>query len=205
MEETDPGDTIWRAINGQKVGADVLVAYTETPQAEDLSASPSEPASHDPVYFVALTIVGVQTVLERAEGEAFVPDTPGIPTVTLDAAGEPSIEIPAGVDPPAALVSEILIKGSGPEVQADQSVTANYSGWLWDGTLFDSSWGRGSPSTFSLAGGVIDGWTEGLAGVPVGSQVLLVIPPDLGYGASGQGDIPGGATLVFVVDVLGAV
>ena len=67
----------------------------------------------------------------------------------------------------------------------------NYTGWLWDGTQFDSSWDRGEPATFALTG-VIAGWTQGLVGQTVGSQVLLVIPPDLGYGDQASETIPAG-------------
>ena len=83
-------------------------------------------------------------------------------------------------------------------------MTAHYTGMLLDGTVFDSSWDRGSPSTFSLQG-VIPGWTQGLAGQTVGSQVLLVIPAELGYGEQGSGGtIPPNSPLVFVVDILAA-
>ena len=96
-------------------------------------------------------------------------------------------------------------QGDGPAVEEGDTVTVHYTGWLWDGTQFDSSWDKGSPATFTLADGqLIDGWVQGLAGQTVGSQVLLVIPPELGYGADGNDTIPGGSTLVFVVDILAA-
>ena len=80
---------------------------------------------------------------------------------------------------------------------------AHYTGWLLDGTQFDSSWDRGASSSFSLDE-VITGWKQGLAGHAVGSQVLLVVPPDLGYGDKDSGKIPANSTLVFVVDILAA-
>ena len=82
--------------------------------------------------------------------------------------------------------------------------TTNHDKNTWDGTEFDSSWGGTPFQTTIGAGMVIAGWDQGLVGKTVGSQVLLVIPADLGYGAAGSGSIPGGATLVFVVDVLAA-
>ncbi|MDR0594728.1 MAG: FKBP-type peptidyl-prolyl cis-trans isomerase [Bifidobacteriaceae bacterium] len=185
------GDVISQAVLGQRVGAQVIAAW-QGAATGDASAEPS-------TYLIALTIVA--TMPGRAEGEALAQDDPSLPAVTLDQDGKPSIRIPPGVDPPAELVREVLIEGTGQPAAATDTVFAHYTGWLWDGAQFDSSWDRGSPSEFSLQQ-VVKGWTEGLTGLPTGSQVLLVIPPGLGYGDAGQGDIPGGATLVFVVDLL---
>ena len=102
-----------------------------------------------------------------------------------------------------SLISQDLIKGKGAVVKDTQSVVAHYTGWLLDGTQFDSSWDRGQSSAFSLDS-VIKGWKQGLAGHTVGSQVLLVVPPSLGYGNKDQEKIPANSTLVFVVDILAA-
>jgi peptidylprolyl isomerase len=99
--------------------------------------------------------------------------------------------------------------GTGPVPHAGQTVTVNYTGWLFvdgkKGKKFDSSLDRGEPFSFTLGQGqVIKGWDEGLATMHVGGQRTLIIPPDLGYGASGAGDdIPPGATLIFDVELLG--
>ena len=99
--------------------------------------------------------------------------------------------------------------GTGPVPHAGQTVTVNYTGWLFvdgkKGKKFDSSLDRGQPFSFTLGQGqVIKGWDEGLATMHVGGKRTLIIPPDLGYGASGAGgDIPPGATLMFDVDLLG--
>ncbi|GIG40695.1 FKBP-type peptidyl-prolyl cis-trans isomerase [Cellulomonas phragmiteti] len=141
----------------------------------------------------------------RAEGTAVAP-VDGLPTVTLADDGAPSLE-PASGDAPTALVAQPLIEGPGPEVVAGQTVLVHYTGWLWDGTQFDSSWERSTPFPVENigAGQVIAGWNEGLVGQKVGSQVMLVVPADKGYGEEGSGEtIPGGATLVFVVDILAA-
>ena len=140
--------------------------------------------------------------LERAEGAAVTPPA-GLPTVTLDADGKPTVAPVAG-DPPTTLVVQPLITGTGPAITAEQTVTVNYSLLLWDGTPVESSWDSGEPATFALSG-VIPGWTEGLAGQTVGSQILLVVPPDKGYGAKATETIPANSTLIFVVDILAAV
>lgn len=176
------------ALTGQQVGVRVLYAGPRTLESGEESAM---------IWVVDVT--ATQDVLDAPEGETVAP-AEGLPTVTLAEDGEPSIT-PVDGDAPTELVVQPLIKGTGPEVTSTGTVVANYSGWLWDGTAFDSSWSRGAPTAFGL-NQVIAGWTEGLAGQTVGSQVLLIIPPDLGYGDEDQNSIPGGSTLIFVVDIL---
>ena len=95
-----------------------------------------------------------------------------------------------------------LVEGTGDPAAAGQTLVVNYTGWLEDGTQFDSSVG-GNPFTLSLgAGNVIAGWDEGLVGMKVGGKRQLVIPAALGYGDSGSGIIPGGATLIFEVELV---
>ena len=102
------------------------------------------------------------------------------------------------------LVIEDLTVGAGEAAAAGRSVTVHYTGWLTDGTKFDSSKDRGDPFAFPLgAGHVIRGWDEGVQGMKVGGTRVLTIPADLGYGARGAGGvIPPNATLVFEVDLL---
>ncbi len=96
---------------------------------------------------------------------------------------------------------EVISEGTGIKPFATDSVTVNYKGTLIDGTEFDNSYTRGEPVTFPL-NRVIPGWTEGLQLMTVGSKYKLYIPYTLAYGLHGQGPIPGGATLVFEVDLL---
>ena len=95
--------------------------------------------------------------------------------------------------------------GEGEEAKAGQTVSVHYTGWLTNGTKFDSSVDRSKPFSFHLgAGEVIRGWDEGVAGMKVGGKRKLRIPADLGYGARGAGGvIPPNATLVFEVELLG--
>jgi len=127
-----------------------------------------------------------------------------LPQITRDANGAPAVDF-AAATMPDGLVVEVLEAGDGAPVVAGQSITVHYTGWLWEGAKFDSSWDRGEPISFVIArGSLIDGWVDGLVGQPVGSQVLLVVPPEAGYGNRNMGPIPAGSTLVFAVDVIAA-
>lgn len=112
---------------------------------------------------------------------------------------------PDAVTTPSGLVYEDLKVGDGPAARAGLMVSVHYSGWLTDGTLFDTSLKGPRPFVFRLGKGeVIQGWDEGLVGMRVGGKRRLRVPPDLAYGAKGvAGLIPPGATLVFQVELLG--
>lgn len=102
------------------------------------------------------------------------------------------------------LIIDDVVVGDGAEALAGQSVSVHYSGWLSDGTKFDSSKDRNDPFEFDLGGGnVIAGWDQGVPGMKIGGTRKLTIPPQLGYGARGAGGvIPPNATLVFEIDLL---
>ena len=93
--------------------------------------------------------------------------------------------------------------GSGQVAASGESVTMQYTGWLTDGTKFDSSRDSGQPFTVTIGQGqVIKGWDLGIPGMRVGGKRKLTIPPDLAYGSQGQGPIPANATLVFDVELV---
>ncbi|MGA7160136.1 MAG: FKBP-type peptidyl-prolyl cis-trans isomerase [Bacteroidota bacterium] len=99
---------------------------------------------------------------------------------------------------------EILKEGTGPSPKRGDSVTVHYTGWLEDGTKFDSSVDRNQPFTFKLGvGQVIQGWDDGVATMKVGGKSKFFIPPELGYGSRGAGGIiPPNAKLIFEVELL---
>lgn len=151
----------------------------------------------DSIVFVA-DIVSV--VPSRATGED-QPVEEGFPTVKLADDGTPTVTIPEG-KAPTELKLTVLKKGDGAEVKKGASVTVQYQGTNWDTKeIFDQSWGRGA-ATFTTDG-VVEGFSKALVGQTVGSQVLVVIPPALGYGEAGSSDNAlAGQTLVFVIDIL---
>ena len=100
------------------------------------------------------------------------------------------------------LVHIDLKVGDGATPKPTDRVEVHYTGWLLDGKKFDSSVDKGTPFTFSLAGGVIQGWLEGVATMKVGGKRKLFIPSDLAYGDRGRSGIPPCATLVFDVELL---
>ncbi len=143
---------------------------------------------------VALVVTGV-VLWPRIRGQA--DGAEGIPTLA------PDVQSTATA---SGLQIQDIVVGTGEEAKAGDTVSVHYTGWLTDGSKFDSSVDRGQPFEFTLGqGGVIPGWDEGVAGMKVGGKRRLTIPADLGYGASGAGSlIPPNATLIFDVELLGA-
>lgn len=139
----------------------------------------------------------------RAEGAKRQP-ADGVPVVELDKSGKPTLKKKPEGKPPTTTQRTILINGTKPPTTAGSYLIMQYSGWTWDdGKQFDSSWDRGEPFGFVQgAQQVIQGWDENLVGIPVGSQVMLVIPPKEAYGEDAQAHELGGKTLIFVIDVL---
>jgi len=148
---------------------------------------------------LSLTACGGSTVASSTESTT----ESGLPTVSANAGAKPTISKPEGA-PPTTLVTKDIIEGTGVAAVATSTMTVHYTLLTWSkGEVVESSWDSGSPATFPLAN-VITGWQQGIPGMKVGGRRLLVIPPDLGYGAQGAGGAIGpNETLVFVVDVIG--
>lgn len=132
-----------------------------------------------------------------------------LPTPTISATIEPSAEPSASSSAKITTMNDGLkiqdeVTGTGNEALSGKKATVNYVGTLTDGTKFDSSYDRNEPFSFNLgAGEVIKGWDEGVIGMKVGGKRKLIIPSSLGYGDGGvPGTIPGGATLIFEVELL---
>lgn len=157
-------------------------AASSTPAASSAPAAPSAPAASS-----APVAVGVP---------ALTGNPTDVRTEAVIAAG--------GATPPTALAAVDIVPGAGAKATAASTVDVRYTGALYtDGTVFDSSWKRGNaPVTFPL-NRVVPGFAKGIEGMQVGGRREIVIPPALGYGAQTNGPIPGGSTLVFVVDLVG--
>jgi FKBP-type peptidyl-prolyl cis-trans isomerase len=134
-----------------------------------------------------------------------------LPTVTAKSGQAPVVSVPKN-SPPTGLSVTTLNKGTGPKLATGDTVITQYVGVIWrTGKVFSSSWPSATstqtvPFSFQLGSGVVPGFSDGLKGVTVGSRVMVVIPPNLGYGKNGQSSagIKGTDTLIFVIDVLGA-
>lgn len=188
-----------KALTGVSVGSRVAVLL-DAASAHNSIGIPSLGISPDDGVIFIFDVVGAY--LPRANGQAQAPES-GMPTVITAPNGQPGIQIPAS-DAPTEFRRTVLIEGGGEPIAIGDTVVLHYSGWTWNGEQFDSSWESKAPATFPITyEGLIDGFVLGLEGVTVGSQVVAVIPPDLGYGDFAQGSIPAGSTLIFVIDVLG--
>jgi peptidylprolyl isomerase len=132
-------------------------------------------------------------------------DASEMPTATGAFGEKPTITVP-NTPAPDNLQRVILSEGDGAATQAGDIVLVNYLGQVWGGDVFDNSYDRGAPFSAQIGGAqrqVVPGWDVGLQGVKAGSRVLLSFPARDGYGSEGSGDkIPGGASLIFVVDLI---
>jgi FKBP-type peptidyl-prolyl cis-trans isomerase len=202
---------IQSAVTGAKVGSRVLAVI---PPKEGYGTSGNSElgvTGSDTLVFVLDLIQNYSSGTVGSTGTQSYSGGGSLPTVSDAKGSAPKVTIPKNVTPPKTLVSKTLIKGTGAAVTKGQDVVAQYVGINWrTGTTFDSSWSRSLPYSFKIGASpsqVITGWDKGLVGQTVGSRVLLIIPPSDGYGSAGesQAGIKGTDTLVFVVDIIGAV
>jgi len=156
------------------------------------------------VVFVVLIIValGIFWYMNRVDNTPAgpVPEDAGLPTSTP--------AVPGGAGVPVTLPGGLIIQdakvGTGEEAKPGMTLSMHYTGTFADGTVFDSSVARNQPLEFTLgAGEVIAGWDQGIAGMRVGGERKLTIPPELGYGSQARGPIPANSTLHFEVVLLG--
>jgi peptidylprolyl isomerase len=126
------------------------------------------------------------------------------PSQPKEEAKAPSGKESQTVTTPSGLKYIDLVEGTGPSPAPGDNCQVHYTGWLENGTKFDSSLDRSEPFVFPIGQGrVIRGWDEGVSTMKVGGKRKLIIPSKLGYGAGGQGPIPPNATLIFEVELLG--
>ena len=194
-----------RGILGQKVGS---TATAVIPPAEMFGEAGNTQLGVSGTDSVVMVVDVKGTMLKEAKGTEAKPKK-GLPTVKYSTDKPATFTMPKGKAPTETQV-ETLVAGDGEKVAKGDTVYVSYTGALWkNGKVFDSSKEEGRrPFPVTLGQGqVIKGWDEGLVGTKVGDRVLLVVPPKDGYGATGSqdGSITKDDTIVFVVDVLGAV
>ncbi|MGY1826144.1 MULTISPECIES: FKBP-type peptidyl-prolyl cis-trans isomerase [unclassified Blastococcus] len=159
----------------------------------------------------ALLALTLSVVLTACGGEDASPSASEDPTsvvaeqISTDLSEAP--EVPASDAPaPTELVVEDVVRGNGAEAVEGSTVAVKYVGGFYEtGEEFDSSWSRGADETLPVtlgAGQVIPGFDQGITGMQVGGRRVITIPSELGYGDADRGPIPGGSTLVFVVDLV---
>ncbi|MFI6373158.1 FKBP-type peptidyl-prolyl cis-trans isomerase [Streptomyces sp. NPDC050546] len=194
----------WRyALAGKKAGSRVEMAVPPTWGYGSQGNPQAGIKGTDTLVFV-VDVLDTFNSKSSADGEKVAQDDADLPKVGTNTDGKaPSIEVPKATAP-TKLVAEYVLEGDGDKVAADDSVLVQYKGVLWDGGKeFDSSYANKQLVSFSLQQ-VVKGWAQGLTGKKVGSRVLIVIPPKLGYGDNppqGSG-IKKDSTLVFSVDIL---
>ncbi|MFJ4004779.1 FKBP-type peptidyl-prolyl cis-trans isomerase [Streptomyces sp. NPDC090023] len=199
----------WRyALTGKKIGSRVEIAV---PPTWGYGPSGNEQAGikgTDTLVFV-IDLLDSYNAKSSAKGKEIPQTDAALPKVATNTDGDlPKVTLPKS-DPPKKLVSNYVLEGDGDEVTKKQAILCQFQGLEWQGgRTFQKTYGSGRLSQFSVEQmeQVVKGLAQGVTGKKVGSRVLIVVPPDLGYGdnpPSGSG-IKKGATLVFTVDILAA-
>jgi peptidylprolyl isomerase len=190
-----------KTLECSTVGSRVVGVLPPVDTWGDVGAEGLGVAATDTVVLVADVVSIAPAIPDKADG---VPQDPeeGFPTVELADDGTPTVTIPDAAAPTELMISTLQL-GDGTVVAEGDSVTVQYQGLDWDtGEIFDQSWGS-APATFATDQ-VVEGFGDALVGQTVGSQVIVVMPPALGYGEASADNTSelAGKTLVFVIDIL---
>ncbi|TMR95890.1 FKBP-type peptidyl-prolyl cis-trans isomerase [Nonomuraea basaltis] len=188
-----------RALRGRTVGSRVIAAI---PPEDGFGPNPPRGIQPADELFYVVDILGAHPKGASIEGRGG-----SLAGVRVTGGARPRLAVPATA-PPARFAARVLDRGGGRRTQAGQLVVTQYAGAIWSRRrVFDATWTTGQPKAFRIGdGSVIKAWDKALVGVPVGSRVLMIVPPSYGYGAPGHPayGITGSDTLVFVVDVIAA-
>ncbi|MGW0878772.1 FKBP-type peptidyl-prolyl cis-trans isomerase [Streptomyces sp. NPDC002671] len=197
----------WRyGLAGKKAGSRVLISVPPG-QGYGKAGNPQAGIKGDDTLVFVIDLMEVYNSKSSVQGKPVAQSDAALPKVATNTDGlVPKVTVPK-VAPPTKLVSEYVLEGDGPEVTAEQAVLCQFQGLVWDsGKTFQRTYGSGRLSQFSIAQmqQAVKGLAQGLTGKKVGSRVLIVVPPDLGYGNTppSGGVIKKGSTLVFTVDIL---
>ena len=156
------------------------------------------------ILALALVALAALGAIEMNSSDSTTPApaaSDSLPVVSANAGEVPTVSAPTGAAPTELTTKDIIV-GTGTEVLPTSTLTVHYYLMTWsNGKVIESSW-IGQPATFPLAQ-VVEGWQKGLPGAKVGGRRLLVLPPEMGYGAAGAGPIGPNETLIFVVDIIG--
>ncbi|MFF2411961.1 FKBP-type peptidyl-prolyl cis-trans isomerase [Streptomyces sp. NPDC058092] len=198
-----------RAVAGKPAGSRVLVVAPPSAAYGPSGNTALKVSGTDTVVFVVdiAKVIGAKSMVSGSADAA----ADGLPRVRLSGP-EHLISVP-DTTPPKRVSTTALVDGRGARITAGRTVVVQYSAAAWDSNrgddeakLFASSWAKRTPMSVVIGrGNVIEGWDKTLVGTRVGSRLLVVVPPGLGYGAQAQKNLPANSTLVLVFDVLAAV
>jgi len=183
------------ALAGQRVGARIASIYPIA--AADGSSKKTS---------VVLVVDLKNVYLPHAAGSA-QPAVAGVPSAVRVASGEPGLVFPSSLAAPKDYREYTPIVGSGPVLKKGDNVLLQYKLYLWDDahTMVQKTWGDMGPQPFTVGSGTIKGFAKALDGKTIGSEIVAVIPPALGYGDTANTGIPANSTLVYVIDILGII
>ncbi|MEV7525224.1 FKBP-type peptidyl-prolyl cis-trans isomerase [Streptomyces sp. NPDC091371] len=191
-----------QGLEGQKVGSRVELVIP--PDLGYGAQGSGEKIKPNATLVFVVDIVKGASVPVSATGKEVAQDDKALPKVGTNTDGkEVSVSVPKDTEPPAKLVSNYVLEGTGPEVKGTDSVVVKFNGKTWkDDKTFESTYATDSTVTWPMSELSVKGLKEGITGKKVGSRILLVIPPDMAFGDEEKGSIPAKSTLVFSLDIL---